>query len=159
MAAAAAVLLGAAADPQALAVIMGRGEGAIDKAAIAYAPINRMCDPHGNANLLTSAANDSWKAVRKAVAVSFSIQHIKKKFPLVLGRVNQLVARIAAQGPGASIDVDQAALRVTLDVIGLVSSSEQHCSSIAYHGWMNCCWLCCVAWAVGDAVLRAMFAA
>jgi cytochrome P450 len=125
----------AAADPQALAVIMGRGEGAIDKAAIAYAPINRMCDPHGNANLLTSAANDSWKAVRKAVAVSFSIQHIKKKFPLVLGRVNQLVARIAAQGPGASIDVDQAALRVTLDVIGLVSNSCSHSScSHAHHG-------------------------
>uniref|UniRef100_A0A383W6E6 Cytochrome P450 n=1 Tax=Tetradesmus obliquus TaxID=3088 RepID=A0A383W6E6_TETOB len=113
-------------DPQALAVIMGRGEGAIDKAAIAYAPINRMCDPHGNANLLTSAANDSWKAVRKAVAVSFSIQHIKKKFPLVLGRVNQLVGRIAAQGPAASIDVDQAALRVTLDVIGLAGFGHDY---------------------------------
>ncbi|KAF6266201.1 cytochrome P450 [Scenedesmus sp. NREL 46B-D3] len=113
-------------DPQALAVIMGRGEGAIDKAAMAYAPINRMCDPHGNANLLTSAANDSWKAVRKAVAVSFSIQHIKKKFPLVLGRVNQLVGRIAAQGPQASIDVDQAALRVTLDVIGLAGFGHDY---------------------------------
>jgi hypothetical protein len=32
------------------------------------------CEPHGNANLLTSAADDSWKAVRKAVAVSFSMQ-------------------------------------------------------------------------------------
>jgi hypothetical protein len=31
-----------------------------------------------------------------------------------------LVERIAAQGPAASVDVDQAALRVTLDVIGLV---------------------------------------
>jgi len=47
-------------------------------------------------------------------------QNIKKKFPLVLSRVNQLVDRVAAQGPTASIDVDQAALRVTLDVIGLV---------------------------------------
>jgi hypothetical protein len=37
--------------------------------------------------------------------------------------VNQLVDRIAAQGGAASIDVDQAALRVTLDVIGLVSHS------------------------------------
>jgi cytochrome P450 len=138
------LLLCAAADPHALAVIMGRGEGAIDKAAIAYAPINRMCDPHGNANLLTSAANDSWKAVRKAVAVSFSIQHIKKKFPLVLGRVNQLVARIAAQGPGASIDVDQAALRVTLDVIGLVRR-EQDGSSHAHDGhFARLVMLCCM---------------
>lgn len=52
---------------------------------------------------------------------SFSLQNIKKKFPLVLSRVNQLVDRITAQGATASIDVDQAALRVTLDVIGLVS--------------------------------------
>lgn len=61
-------------DPAALAAIMGRGEGAMDKAALAYAPINKMCDPHANANLLTSAADDNWKAVRKAVAVSFSMQ-------------------------------------------------------------------------------------
>jgi hypothetical protein len=61
-------------DPAALAGIMGRGEGAMDKAALAYAPINRMCTPHGEVNMLTSAADDSWKAVRKAVAVSFSMQ-------------------------------------------------------------------------------------
>jgi cytochrome P450 len=61
-------------DPAALAAIMGRGEGAMDKAALVYAPINKMCDPHANANLLTSAADDDWKAVRKAVAVSFSMQ-------------------------------------------------------------------------------------
>lgn len=61
-------------DPAALAAIMGRGPGSIDKAALAYAPINRMCDPHGNPNLLTSAATESWKLIRKAVAVSFSMQ-------------------------------------------------------------------------------------
>jgi len=61
-------------DPAALAAIMGRGEGAMDKASLVYAPINKMCDPHANANLLTSAADDTWKAVRKAVAVSFSMQ-------------------------------------------------------------------------------------
>ncbi|KAF8057861.1 CYP97C1 [Scenedesmus sp. PABB004] len=107
-------------DPAALAGIMGRGDAAIDKAALAYAPINKMCDPHGNANLLTSAATDSWKAIRKAVA------NIKKKYPLVLSRVNQLVSRITAQGPGASIDVDQAALRVTLDVIGLAGFGHDY---------------------------------
>ena len=61
-------------DPVALAAIMGRGEGAMDKAALVYAPINKMCDPHGNPNLLTSKADDTWKAIRKAVAVSFSMQ-------------------------------------------------------------------------------------
>jgi hypothetical protein len=61
-------------DPAALAAIMGRGEGAMDKASLVYAPINRMCTPHGDANLLTSAADEDWKAIRKAVAVSFSMQ-------------------------------------------------------------------------------------
>lgn len=61
-------------DPEALAAIMGRGEGAMDKASLVYAPINRMCDPHGSPNLLTSTANDTWKCIRKAVAVSFSMQ-------------------------------------------------------------------------------------
>jgi cytochrome P450 len=113
-------------DPAALAAIMGRGEGALDKAAAAYAPINAMCDPHGSANLLTSSADASWKAIRKAVAVSFSIQNIKRKYPIVLGRVNELLGRLAAQGAGASIDVDQAALRVTLDVIGLAGFGHDY---------------------------------
>jgi cytochrome P450 len=106
-------------DPQALGTIMGRGEGALDKAAISYKPINFMCDPHGNPNLLTAWADDAWKVIRKAVAVSFSFQNIKRKFPTVLDRINVLTARLAALGPDASVDVDQAALRVTLDVIGL----------------------------------------
>jgi hypothetical protein len=46
----------------------------MDKASLVYAPINGMCDPHGNANLLTSPADPTWKAIRKAVAVSFSMQ-------------------------------------------------------------------------------------
>jgi hypothetical protein len=60
--------------------------------------------------------------------VSFA-QNIKKKYPLVLSRINQLVERIKVLGPAAAIDVDQAALRVTLDVIGLVS--HQHINNNA----------------------------
>jgi hypothetical protein len=60
------------------------------------------------------------------------VQNIKKKYPLVLSRINQLVERIKVLGPQTSIDVDQAALRVTLDVIGLVSvksSQRTACAS------------------------------
>jgi uncharacterized protein YlxP (DUF503 family) len=52
------------------------------------------------------------------------VQNIKKKYPVVLSRINQLIGRLQVLGPEASIDVDQAALRVTLDVIGLVSYAE-----------------------------------
>lgn len=55
------------------------------------------------------------------------MQNIKKKFPVVLGTINQLIERLHALGPEASIDVDQAALRVTLDVIGLVSGWHAAC--------------------------------
>ncbi|GBF93726.1 cytochrome P450 [Raphidocelis subcapitata] len=113
-------------DPAALATIMGRGEGALDKAAGVYATINYMCDPHGAPNLLTGAATDSWRAVRRAVAASFSAANIRRRYPLILGRINELVARVAAQGPDASIDVDQAALRVTLDVIGLAGFGHDY---------------------------------
>jgi hypothetical protein len=42
-----------------------------------------MCTPHGKApNLLTSPADSKWRAVRKTVAVSFSANNIRKKFPV-----------------------------------------------------------------------------
>jgi cytochrome P450 len=108
-------------EPEALGVIMGRSDDALDKASVAYSVINPMCDPQGHANLLTAPADATWKLIRKAVAVSFSMQNIKKKFPLINSRIDRLIERTKALGDGAEVDVDQAALRVTLDVIGLVS--------------------------------------
>ncbi|GBF91428.1 cytochrome P450 [Raphidocelis subcapitata] len=113
-------------DPLALGEIMGRGEHAIDKAFKTYAPINKMTDPHGNPNLLTAPADEKWKAIRKGVAVSFAFQNIKKKYPMILDRVNRVISRAAALGPQASIDVDQLALRVTLDVIGLAGFGHDY---------------------------------
>jgi hypothetical protein len=52
----------------------------------------------------------------------FALQNIKKKFPMIVERCNEVVSRAAQLGSEASIDVDQLALRVTLDVIGLVST-------------------------------------
>jgi cytochrome P450 len=52
-----------------------------------------------------AAADERWKAIRKAVAVSFSAQNIKRKFPMILERVNEVVRRSAKLGPKASIDV------------------------------------------------------
>jgi hypothetical protein len=85
-----------------------------------------MTDPHGNPNLLTAPADEKWKAIRKGVAVSFAFQNIKKKYPMVLDRVNTVISRAGALGPKASIDVDQLALRVTLDVIGLAGFGHDY---------------------------------
>ncbi|KAI8464093.1 MAG: cytochrome P450 [Monoraphidium minutum] len=113
-------------DPLALGTIMGRGEGAVDKAFETYAPINKMTDPHGNPNLLTAPADEKWKAIRKGVAVSFAFQNIKRKYPMILERVNRVIARAGALGAGAAVDVDQLALRVTLDVIGLAGFGHDY---------------------------------
>ncbi|KAF5828281.1 cytochrome P450, partial [Dunaliella salina] len=102
-------------DPAAVAAICGRGAEGLDKADIVYSPINQMCTPRAHPNLLTSPADNKWKAVRKAVAVSFSANNIRKKFPVSISR------QIAG---AAHVDVDQAALRVTLDVIGLAAFSH-----------------------------------
>jgi hypothetical protein len=67
------------------------------------------------------------------------MQNIKKKFPVVLGRINELIGRLQLLGPDASIDVDQAALRVTLDVIGLVSVTD--CCCCSQHRAVECCLL------------------
>jgi hypothetical protein len=85
-----------------------------------------MCDPHGNPNLLTAPADEKWKAIRKGVAVSFAFQNIRKKFPMVVLRVNRVIARASALGSANSIDVDQLALRVTLDVIGLAGFGHDY---------------------------------
>jgi hypothetical protein len=67
------------------------------------------------------------------VRTSLCLQNIKKKFPMVVQRCNEVVNRAAKLGGDASIDVDQLALRVTLEVIGLVSShtnlSANDCST------------------------------
>jgi hypothetical protein len=43
--------------------------------------------------------------VRAAAAAALLPQNIRKKFPLVLGRINQLITRLDALGPHASVDV------------------------------------------------------
>lgn len=116
-------------EPSVLAAIMGRGEGAMDKAALVYSPINKMCDPHRNANLLTSAADDTWKAIRKAVAVSFSMQvrqvAIRHRRSLAGGFVADTVAMMP--GPDAPGCVPHTAALVTKALLFYGGSSSSQC--------------------------------
>ncbi|KAL6749937.1 cytochrome P450 [Haematococcus lacustris] len=114
-------------DPKLLATICGRGPGALEKASIMYTPINQMCSVAGHPNLVSAKTDPAWRAVRKAVATSLSLQNIKKKYPVMQGCVEKMVHQLAelsdacaATGnPPLIVDVDQMAARVTLDVIGL----------------------------------------
>jgi hypothetical protein len=42
----------------------------------------QMCSPRGHTNLLTSNADPTWRAVRKAVAAAFSVNNMRKKYPV-----------------------------------------------------------------------------
>lgn len=110
-------------EPRAVAKIMGSlsREGAIDKAATTYGPVNEMVEAHGCRNLLTSLSDEQWKITRKAMAVAFSQSNIQKKFEVVLRKTEELTRRLENLDPRMAVDVDQAALRVTLDVIGLIA--------------------------------------
>ncbi len=101
-------------------------------------PIVQMCDPHGSYNILTAPSDDMWRAVRKAVAVSFSASNVRKKFPLIRERCLAMCERLGRDGPGAVVDVDQAALKVTLDVIGLVSGAVQQANAAECCGVIYC---------------------
>ncbi|KAL6749930.1 hypothetical protein V8C86DRAFT_3031474 [Haematococcus lacustris] len=119
-----------------------RGQGVAVQLAASSSPIQQpgravgvlMCSPAGHANLLTSLADPAWRAVRKAVAVAFSLQNIKKKYPVIrscserlIGQLAGLAQSSAAAGrPDIVVDVDQAALRVTLDVIGLAGFGHDY---------------------------------
>ncbi|KAG1667985.1 hypothetical protein FOA52_000629 [Chlamydomonas sp. UWO 241] len=117
----------ASGDPTALATIVGRGPGALGKAAKYYIPINGMTSPHEqHANLLTSEADPQWHAVRKAVARAFAWQNVKHKFPIILHCVDEMINVLRAKGPAASVDADQMALRVTLDVIGAAGFGHEY---------------------------------
>lgn len=113
-------------DPQAAAALMRRGDKTLDKAASTYGSVNEMCEAHGEPNLLTSHSDQTWKTVRKAVAIAFSTGNIKKKYGTILGKINELLERLRSIGPKEAVDVDQAALRVTLDVIGLAAFGQDY---------------------------------
>lgn len=79
-----------------------------------------MVEAHASPNILTSVSDAEWKTIRRAVAVSFSQTNIQKKFGVIVDKTNMLISRITNLDLKNSVDVDQAALRLSLDVIGLV---------------------------------------
>jgi hypothetical protein len=68
----------------------------------------------------------AFAAVFAAVAAAaLHVQNIRKKFPLVLGRINQLIARLDALGPQASVDVSAPRLQEPHQITPANSDSAQ----------------------------------
>ncbi|CAL8468775.1 g8316 [Coccomyxa elongata] len=75
----------------------------------------------GEPNLLTAKTGDQyWRLVRKGVAAAFNPQNIRQGFRHVLEPANQLIEILRERGPEKAVDIDDAAQRVALEVIGKV---------------------------------------
>ncbi|CAK0783590.1 hypothetical protein CVIRNUC_006789 [Coccomyxa viridis] len=84
-----------------------------------YSKFNVLLHAEGKPNIFTSHTNDYWKLVRKGVAPAFSSKNIRKGFGHVV-QVNHQLISILDDSSSAEINLDNATLRVTLDVIGRV---------------------------------------
>eukprot|EP00775_Hariotina_reticulata_P010115 gene10115-10272_t len=79
-------------------------------------------------NIVTSAENAYWKAVRQGAAPCFSNNSIRKVLPVVLEKTLNVVERIAAVAAAnpdnAAFDVSDGAKRITSDVMGQLLLAE-----------------------------------
>ncbi|BDA49870.1 Cytochrome P450 3A28 [Coccomyxa sp. Obi] len=106
-------------DPYLVADVLGK-ETEIEKSIEGvYSKFNVLLHPQGKPNIFTSHTDEYWKLVRKGVAPAFSPKNIRKGFGHVVQVNRQLISILEAK-QGAPVDLDNATLRVTLDVIGRV---------------------------------------
>ncbi|KAI8464971.1 MAG: cytochrome P450 [Monoraphidium minutum] len=110
-------------DPGEAARVLRRGPEYIPKARQLYAALEAGVQPQ-TANLLTADDGPMWKAVRSAVAPAFSASSLKQALPWVVDCTRRTAARIGAAGPGAELDVADAAKRITSDVMGSLLFGE-----------------------------------
>ncbi|EIE22263.1 cytochrome P450 [Coccomyxa subellipsoidea C-169] len=75
----------------------------------------------GEPNMLSAKTGDPyWRLVRKGVAPAFNPQNIRQGFGHVVEAANQLIQVLKERGADKAVDIDDAAQRVALEVIGKV---------------------------------------
>ncbi|KAK9812852.1 hypothetical protein WJX72_004712 [[Myrmecia] bisecta] len=107
-------------DPEAVSHILGRA-GCIDlpKHTASYQVLDLLWGNKGAHSIFTSLSNEDWRDVRKAVSSSFSSVNVRQKFPIATQKAHSLADAIAAVGSKQSVDMDEAGMRLTLDIVGL----------------------------------------
>ncbi|KAK9819257.1 hypothetical protein WJX81_005098 [Elliptochloris bilobata] len=99
--------------------------GLLDKAAAGYFGIDVLT--FGRPSLLSHPTHsDAWRHVRKSVSPAFATRNIKNGLPHVVSVAGQLVSALKALGPEAVVDMDRAAQRESLDVIGRVGFGKDY---------------------------------
>ena len=70
-------------------------------------------------SIFTMPREDEWRVVRKGCAPAFSPDNIRMAFPGVQRTVQELCDALLPLAAAGSVDMDEAAMRITLDVIGM----------------------------------------
>eukprot|EP00208_Stichococcus_sp_RCC1054_P002339 CAMPEP_0206139828 /NCGR_PEP_ID=MMETSP1473-20131121/7467_1 /ASSEMBLY_ACC=CAM_ASM_001109 /TAXON_ID=1461547 /ORGANISM="Stichococcus sp, Strain RCC1054" /LENGTH=576 /DNA_ID=CAMNT_0053533745 /DNA_START=97 /DNA_END=1827 /DNA_ORIENTATION=+ len=91
----------------------------LDKSAIVYQPVATMMSKAGHSDILSGQTDEEWRLFRKGVAPAFNPVNIRNGFRHITATCAELVEILHATGPDESIDIDQACLCETMDVIGL----------------------------------------
>ncbi|KAK9826059.1 hypothetical protein WJX74_008792 [Apatococcus lobatus] len=107
-------------DPYIISEILAPGAEVEKSIDLVYSHFDVLNHASGKPTIFTSPSDDHWRLVRKAVAPAFNPKNIRHGFQFVQQTVSQLIDILKLRGPDEVIDMDNAALRVTLDVIGQV---------------------------------------
>ena len=75
---------------------------------------------YGHASLLTSLGDD-WLQRRKNLVHAFSMGHLREGIPVFHEKVDRLCELLAVNGPTKAVNVEDAMIRLTVDVISSVA--------------------------------------
>ncbi|KAL4859226.1 Acyl-coenzyme A oxidase [Chlorella vulgaris] len=106
-------------DPLLVQTVISRGSD-LPKASQVYDTVDELFSPKGIRSFFNTHSYDDWKVVRKVTAPAFSPASIRKAFPVLLRVTNELCDVLAGKVAAGQdvLEMSEAAMRVTLDVIG-----------------------------------------
>uniref|UniRef100_A0A7S0WZP2 Cytochrome P450 n=1 Tax=Chlamydomonas leiostraca TaxID=1034604 RepID=A0A7S0WZP2_9CHLO len=109
------------AQPEVAAAVLRAGPAYLPKYRPSYTTLETITLPYHQNIVTTHDSDPYWRALRRAVAPAFTTNNLRAVFPGVVSSAravaSHLLAACAASG-GAGVDVDGAAQRLTVDVIG-----------------------------------------
>eukprot|EP00884_Botryococcus_braunii_P009649 jgi/Botrbrau1/18686/Bobra.0386s0014.1 len=86
-----------------------------------YKPFQKLIgSSEGAPDLITSlggGADDMWKMLRKGLAPAFTVQNVRKGFPVIQSHGSHLTHVLASKGPKTPVDMSNALICVTIDSI------------------------------------------
>jgi len=103
-------------DPAEAVRLCSRGDDYLDKSLIIYDAFDQVHGPP-TPSILTTATNETWKAVRRAIAPAFTTAHLRAALPQLLDASQQVAVQLRAAGPNHPFNFHDISKRLTLEII------------------------------------------